>query len=224
MSLHKLTAGSGYDYLTRQVAVQDATEKGYTGLASYYTERGETPGMWVGSGCADVGEGFLHSVVSAEQMQALFGAGMHPLGPETLRHLDPSLPQPVADEAMRLGVPYRVSGRVDEFRIEVARRIEELNKSRGLRRDAPVSVDDRARIRTAVAREVFVREFGREPRDARELAGTIARHSRPAATAVAGFDLTFSPPKSVSTVVGGRRSRPPPPGSRWRTRRRWRRR
>ena len=51
MSLHKLTAGSGYDYLTRQVAVQDTTEKGYVGLASYYTERGETPGVWVGAGC-----------------------------------------------------------------------------------------------------------------------------------------------------------------------------
>ena len=31
MSLHKLTAGSGYDYLTRQVAALDATEKGHTG-------------------------------------------------------------------------------------------------------------------------------------------------------------------------------------------------
>jgi hypothetical protein len=41
MSIHKLSAGSGYDYLTRQVAVLDATEKGYVGLASYYTERGE---------------------------------------------------------------------------------------------------------------------------------------------------------------------------------------
>ena len=50
MSLHKLTAGSGYDYLTRQVAALDATEKGHTGLASYYTERGETPGVWIGSG------------------------------------------------------------------------------------------------------------------------------------------------------------------------------
>ena len=38
MSLHKLTAGSGYDYLTRQVAALDATDKGHTGLASYYTE------------------------------------------------------------------------------------------------------------------------------------------------------------------------------------------
>ena len=44
MSVHKLTAGSGYDYLTRQVAALDATEKGHTGLASYYTERGEPPG------------------------------------------------------------------------------------------------------------------------------------------------------------------------------------
>ena len=32
MSLHKLTAGAGYDYLTRQVAALDATEKGHTGL------------------------------------------------------------------------------------------------------------------------------------------------------------------------------------------------
>jgi hypothetical protein len=29
MSIHKLTAGSGYDYLTRQVAALDATEKGH---------------------------------------------------------------------------------------------------------------------------------------------------------------------------------------------------
>jgi hypothetical protein len=54
MSIHKLTAGAGYDYLTRQVAALDATEKGHTGLAAYYTERGETQGfgsvpVWTGS-------------------------------------------------------------------------------------------------------------------------------------------------------------------------------
>ena len=49
MSIHKLSAGSGYDYLTRQVAALDATEKGHLGLASYYTERGESPGARVGS-------------------------------------------------------------------------------------------------------------------------------------------------------------------------------
>ena len=31
MSIHKLTAGAGYDYLTRQVAALDATEKGTPG-------------------------------------------------------------------------------------------------------------------------------------------------------------------------------------------------
>ncbi len=28
MSIHRLTAGSGYDYLTRQVAALDATNRG----------------------------------------------------------------------------------------------------------------------------------------------------------------------------------------------------
>jgi hypothetical protein len=54
MSVHKLTAGSGYDYLTRQVAALDSTEKGHTGLAAYYTERGENRAgglapAWTGS-------------------------------------------------------------------------------------------------------------------------------------------------------------------------------
>ena len=54
MSLHKLTAGSGYDYLTRQVAALDATDKGHVGLASTTPSKGETPGVWVGSGMAGI--------------------------------------------------------------------------------------------------------------------------------------------------------------------------
>jgi hypothetical protein len=50
MSLHKLTAGDGYTYLTRQVAAADATDKGHTSLGDYYTQKGESPGVWVGSG------------------------------------------------------------------------------------------------------------------------------------------------------------------------------
>ena len=78
MSVHKLTAGLGYDYLTRQVAALDATEKGHTGLASYYTERGESPGLWIvrwtGSTacCRRPGDrGADASLVS--------GCGLHPL-------------------------------------------------------------------------------------------------------------------------------------------------
>ena len=84
MGLHKITAGTGYDYLTRQVAAQDSTEKGHTGLASYYTERGETPGVWVGSGMAGIEGLDAGDAVTAEQMQNLFGAGMHPLAQQRM--------------------------------------------------------------------------------------------------------------------------------------------
>jgi DNA-binding CsgD family transcriptional regulator/tetratricopeptide (TPR) repeat protein len=87
MSLHKLSAGSGYDYLTRQVAALDATEKGHVGLASYYTERGETPGAWIGSGLAGIDGLNAGDAVTAEQMRALFGAGMHPLATRRLQQL-----------------------------------------------------------------------------------------------------------------------------------------
>jgi hypothetical protein len=78
MSIHKLTAGSGYDYLTRQVAALDATEKGHVPLASYYTERGETPGVWIGSVLAGIDGLTAGDAVTAEQMKALFGVGLHP--------------------------------------------------------------------------------------------------------------------------------------------------
>jgi len=59
---------------------------------------------------------------------------------------------------------------------------------------------ERARVRTEVATELFAAEHRRPPQDARELAAAIAKHSRPQTTAVAGYDLTFSPVKSVSTL------------------------
>jgi len=202
MSIHKLTAGSGYDYLTRQVAAQDATEKGHTGLASYYTERGETPGQWVGSGMAGIDGLAAGDVVTAEQMQALFGSGHHPLAQQRRGQLQgPGLTERAYQGVTRLGVPYKVfSGDVSAFRLEVAKRIADINQVAGLPGDWPVPADQRAQVRTAVAREFFVAEHGRQPEDARELAGLIARHSRPKTQAVAGYDLTFSPVKSVSTL------------------------
>jgi conjugative relaxase-like TrwC/TraI family protein len=51
-----------------------------------------------------------------------------------------------------------------------------------------------------VAPQFFLAEHGREPIDARELTGQIARDARPRTQTVAGYDLTFSPVKSVSTL------------------------
>src|SRR5687768_17077135 len=202
MSLHKLTAGSGYDYLTRQVAALDATEKGHTGLASYYTERGETPGVWIGSGLDGIDGLTVGDPVTAEQMQALFGCGLHPLAELRQQQLEgPDLSLGDFQDAAQLGVPFKiVDGVVSPFRLEVARRIAAINTEAGLPADAPLPAADRARVRTEVAREFFLAEHGREPMDARELAGQIAKDSRPRTQTVAGYDLTFSPVKSVSTL------------------------
>ena len=59
---------------------------------------------------------------------------------------------------------------------------------------------ERAAARSTAAREFFVAEHGREPATAQELSAALAKYSRPRQTAVAGFDLTFSPVKSVSAL------------------------
>ena len=55
IGMQKLSAGSGYEYLTRQVAAMDATGRGHSTLADYYSTRGESPGHWYGGGLAGVG-------------------------------------------------------------------------------------------------------------------------------------------------------------------------
>ncbi|MFN8194124.1 MAG: MobF family relaxase [Nocardioidaceae bacterium] len=177
MTLHKLSAGSGYEYLTRQVAALDSTEKGATPLADYYSAKGESPGHWLGSGLVGVDGLEAGDVVTAEQMKYLFGTGSHPLTGEPL------------------GAAHKVydNSGIDGFNAVVARRIRTTGESRP-------PCDVLARVRSEVARERFVAEHGREPKNARELSDALARYSRPRQSAVAGFDLTFSPVKSVSTL------------------------
>ncbi len=177
MTLHKLSAGSGYEYLTRQVAALDSTEKGATPLADYYSAKGESPGRWVGSGLIGVDGLEAGDMVTAAQMKHLFGTGSHPLTGEPL------------------GAAYRTYDHtgVDGFNAEVARRVRATDEQRP-------PYDVLARVRSDVARERFVAEHEREPDTARELSDALARYSRPRQTAVAGFDLTFSPVKSVSAL------------------------
>ncbi len=201
MAVKKLTAGSGYDYLTRQVAAMDSTEKGHTSLASYYTAKGETPGVWVGRGMADIEGLVAGDPVTAEQMKALFGAGYHPLAVQRQAELPTDAEAKDFAAAIRLGNPFPVySPDVSPFRMAVAQRFADHNTAIGAAPTAALPREERSSIRTAVAREFFLAEFKREPQDARELAGLVARLSRPRTTAVAGFDLTFSPVKSVSAL------------------------
>jgi len=82
MTIHKLTAGDGYAYLTQHIARGDVDKTRAQDPAEYYVAEGNPPGIWIGRGLPLLG---LDSVagepaqpVREEQMRALFGEGLHP--------------------------------------------------------------------------------------------------------------------------------------------------
>ena len=75
MTIHVLHAGDGYLYLIRSVAVHDGRLAPGSTLAGYYTASGNPPGRWAGTSAAALG---VAGVVTEEQMRALFGDGLHP--------------------------------------------------------------------------------------------------------------------------------------------------
>ncbi|MDN5760327.1 MAG: relaxase domain-containing protein, partial [Tomitella sp.] len=215
MSLHKLTAGDGYEYLTRQVAAMDSTEKGASALADYYSAKGESPGRWMGTGLAALANEDPASVVAvgeevgADQMKALFGEGRHPNADQIERTVaeaamgrglerDAATRQGLAHSM--LGQPFPVYEGASAFRKAVGQAFTDYNTEHNERWNAPIDPEKRAELRTRVAQSMFVEEYGRPPLNDRELSGFVAKGSRQKTTAVAGYDLTFSPVKSVSTL------------------------
>ncbi len=215
--MHKLTAGDGYLYLVRQVAAADSTERGRSSLADYYSAKGESPGRWTGRGLAalsDTGAREVSddvrrnvwavehgSVVTEEQMKSLFGLGVHPNADKIYDHLSPRLRVQPAAAATQLGRKYPATEEPSsEFTRRVGKAFRAHNIEAGLPGAATIDDDVRAGIRTQVAREMFAEQFDRAPADDRELSGFIARATRARTTAVAGYDLTFSPVKSISAL------------------------
>ena len=201
MSLHKLTAGNGYTYLIRQVAAADATVSGSPSLEAYYSAKGEAPGQWMGAGMAGVG---VTGEVTEQQMKNLFGQGLHPDAQRFEARAIAELPAKGSrrDRAriiagkVQLGRPFPVFPETGRWR-------EALHEAYGdweARQGLPPAEPDKQAIRTQVATEMFTAEHHRAPGTDQELSGYFARLSRPTTSAVAGYDLTFSPVKSVSTL------------------------
>ncbi|HWT47092.1 MAG TPA: MobF family relaxase, partial [Mycobacterium sp.] len=217
MSLHKLTAGDGYLYLVHQVAAADSTERGRNTLSDYYSAKGESPGRWVGSGLAALSNTGARAVsaqaveeiwtvaqgsqVSEAQMAALFGEGLHPNADAISAYLTArGVHGHAAIDATRLGRRFHIRDGETSFGRALAVAYRDHNAAAGRAWNASIDAATRAVIRTAVAREKFAAQYGRAPADERELSGFIARATRALTTAVAGYDLTFSPVKSVSAL------------------------
>jgi len=76
MTLAKITAGTGYTYLTRHTARGDADQGNDQDAAAYYTAQGSPPGRWTGRGAPLLG--LAGREVTEDQMRALFGVGAPP--------------------------------------------------------------------------------------------------------------------------------------------------
>ena len=97
------------------------------------------PGAWIGSGMAGIDGLNAGDAVTAEQMRALFGAGMHPLAAKRLEQLDAAdLTDASIKAATQLGAPFKVyAGEVRPFRVEVAKRIAAQQAAAGQLGDQP---------------------------------------------------------------------------------------
>jgi conjugative relaxase-like TrwC/TraI family protein len=152
MSLSRMSAGSGFEYLMRHTARGDAPDRS-TAMTRYYVNAGYPAGVWLGAGLAGVNGGAglaVGSVVSEEQMARLFGAGHDPVTGTPLGREYPAVAPP-ADR--------------------IAAKIAQL----------PADLPPAAR-------------------EAEIAAIAAAEKARDSRGAVAGFDLTFSVPKSVSVL------------------------
>ncbi|MBH0780362.1 MobF family relaxase [Nocardia bovistercoris] len=222
MSLAKIASGDGYEYYVRNIATHDANDRGEQALADYYSERGESPGRWWGSGLADLtvfdtgGEEILDAIFEGEevtesQMWALFGRGLHPNAEKLIadevaaKRAEGFTARTARAHAIkvkaRIGMPF-IKPSVDEFsyRAEKRRAYEAWNAERGRDAHAPIPETDREYIATEVAQRMFVAEHGHEHRNEEELSSWVAKALRPSSKRIAGFDLTFSPVKSVSAL------------------------
>ncbi|WP_372586930.1 MobF family relaxase [Mycobacteroides abscessus] len=216
MSLHKISAGDGYLYLVRQVAASDATHRGRSALADYYSVKGEAPGRWLGKGLTaladpgarDVSAQTVEQVwavqagseVTEDQMKALFGEGLHPNATKISDYLiGRGLSSDAAGNGAKLGRKFAI---FDDppFVAALSQAFREHNITLGEKPSARVDPATKSAIRTRLARDWFSAENNRMPSDDRELSGYLARINRPPKTAVAAFDLAFSPVKSLSAA------------------------
>ncbi|MCY7413128.1 MAG: relaxase domain-containing protein [Salinibacterium sp.] len=153
VSMRVMSAGDGYKYLLRTVAVSDGKRPLSTPLTRYYSAEGTPPGRWMGGGLRSLGEGLIveGDAVTEAQLQLLVGLGR----------------DPVTGDALGRAYPvYRTAA-------------ERASAGRGA--DALVhSPTDRASDAAASADD----QLGRRRR------------------AVAGYDFTFSIPKSASILWG----------------------
>jgi len=86
VSMRVMSAGDGYKYLLRTVAVGDGIRSLSTPLTRYYSAHGTPPGRWMGGGLPQIAGGLVAAgdEVTESQLQLLIGQGRDPVTGEAL--------------------------------------------------------------------------------------------------------------------------------------------
>ena len=190
MTLRAVHAGTGYQYLLRSVATHDADPKGQS-LSDYYAAKGTPPGRWIGSGLdgLDSESATAGAVVTEAQMAALYGEGLHP-------DTDAKMLTGTALKDCKLGRSFPLyTGGVDVLDAIAAAERDFLTTEK--RRP---TMAERSEIAEQIGRPIYTEKFGYEHASGKDVIAWVNRERDQVKQAVAGFDFTFSPVKSVSVL------------------------
>ncbi|GAA2522643.1 MobF family relaxase [Pilimelia columellifera] len=180
MTVHKLSVGDGYLYLTRNIAGGDVDKKRTQDASAYYTAEGNPPGSWIGRGAPLLG--LAGEQVTEDQMRALFGHGHHP-----------NVDQIIADHLAK-----HVRPEMSEK--QIAALTAQARREASLGRAFPeYEALDPFNDRVAQRATRVVTETGRRPTDA-EMKKIKREEAGRGRGGVAGYDAVFAPVKSAALL------------------------
>jgi DNA primase catalytic core len=200
MTVHVLSAGGGYTYLTQQVASGDVPRERGMSLTDYYMQYGNPPGRWVGSGLDQLG---VSGRVTEKQMKSLYGLGRHPdAGRLEVEALARGASKHDAERAGWIGRAFPTfEPRPDDgFRTALEAAFAQFAQENDRPPEAGI---ERDLIRWNVARTLAQQEKkGPGTVTDTDVAQWLAKRGQQPRRAVAGYDLVFTPSKSISVLWG----------------------
>nr|BFF20890.1 hypothetical protein GCM10025730_44110 [Promicromonospora thailandica] len=202
MTVHVLSAGGGYTYLTQQVASGDVPRERGMSLTDYYMQHGNPPGQWVGSGLEQLG---VSGQVAEKQMQSLYGKGRHPDADRLeVEALARGMSKRDAEREGALGRAFpEFKTRPDDGYKQA---LETAFAAFAAEHDRPPEAGiERDLIRWTVARTLAQQERndkGSGTVTDADVAQWLAERGQQPRRAVAGYDLVFTPSKSISVLWG----------------------
>ncbi|MFD4427285.1 MobF family relaxase, partial [Rhodococcus sp. NPDC058481] len=200
MTVHKISAGDGYVYLTKHTANGDATESKKSDAVDYYTTKGTPPGRWHGRMAEQVGVE-VGTEVTEEAMRAVFGAARTPAAFSTKPdQLAPTAEQMQWSAQTALGRAFTWFTNSQEYVHDVEERCTAYKAQHG-EYPSPAAKDE---IKQATAMRHLRRQRGdkAELMTEAEVTEFISDSYRKMRQPVAGYDLVFTPAKSISLMWG----------------------